>query len=64
MPNFLFASGAGLEQAIRERADMQAMIGDEFSELPATTGGTIRKVRQARYDLDENLLKPYFELDR
>ncbi len=53
----------GLEQAIRERADMQAMIGDEFEFAGHDWWHYAEKVRQARYDLDENLLKPYFELD-
>ncbi|MDJ0911070.1 MAG: M3 family metallopeptidase [Woeseiaceae bacterium] len=53
----------GLEQAIRERADMQAMIGDEFEFAGHDWWHYSEKVRQARYDLDENLLKPYFELD-
>ncbi len=53
----------GLEQAIRERTDMQAMIGDEFEFAGHDWWHYSEQVRQARYDLDENLLKPYFELD-
>lgn len=53
----------GLEQAVRERADMQAMIGDEFEFAGHDWWHYSELVRQARFDLDENLLKPYFELD-
>ncbi len=53
----------GLAAAKRERADMQAMIGDEFEFEAHDWWHYSEKVRQARYELDENALKPYFELD-
>ena len=53
----------GLEQAIKERADMQEMIGDEFTFAGHDWWHYAEKIRKARYDLDENATKPYFELE-
>ena len=53
----------GLEQAIKERADMQEMIGDEFTFEGHDWWHYAEKIRKARYDLDENATKPYFELE-
>ena len=53
----------GLEQAIKERADMQDMIGDEFTFEGHDWWHYAEKIRKARYDLDENATKPYFELE-
>ncbi|MEO0424652.1 MAG: M3 family metallopeptidase [Pseudomonadota bacterium] len=53
----------GLEQAKVERADMQAMIGDEFEFAGHDWWHYAEKIRKARFDLDENALKPYFELE-
>ena len=53
----------GLEQAKQERADMQAMIGDEFVFEGHDWWHYAEKIRKQRYDLDENALKPYFDLD-
>lgn len=53
----------GLARAKEERADMQAMIGDAFTFAAHDWWHYAEKVRKARYDLDENALKPYFELD-
>jgi len=53
----------GLEQAIKERADMQEMIGDEFKFEGHDWWHYAEKIRKARYDLDENATKPYFQLE-
>ena len=53
----------GLERAKEERADMQAMIGDEFTFAGHDWWHYSEKVRKARYDLDENETKPYFDLE-
>ncbi len=53
----------GLERAKEERADMQAMIGDEFTFAAHDWWHYAEKVRQDRYAFDDNLLKPYFELE-
>jgi peptidyl-dipeptidase Dcp len=53
----------GLERAKEERADMQAMIGDEFEFAAHDWWHYSEKVRKARFDLDENETKPYFDLE-
>ena len=53
----------GLEQAIKERTDMQEMIGDEFTFEGHDWWHYAEKIRKARYDLDENATKPYFKLE-
>ena len=53
----------GLERAKEERADMQAMIGDEFTFAAHDWWHYAEKVRKARFDLDENETKPYFKLE-
>jgi peptidyl-dipeptidase Dcp len=53
----------GLEQAIKERADMQELIGDEFTFEGHDWWHYAEKIRKARYDLDENATKPYFKLE-
>ncbi|MEM9387645.1 MAG: M3 family metallopeptidase [Pseudomonadota bacterium] len=53
----------GLEQAKVERADMQEMIGDDFEFEGHDWWHYSEKIRKARFDLDENALKPYFELE-
>ena len=52
----------GLERAKEERADMQEMIGDEFTFAGQDWWHYSEQVRAARYDFDDNVLKPYFEL--
>ena len=52
----------GLERAKEERADMQSMIGDEFTLEGQDWWFYSEKVRQAKYAFDGNVLKPYFEL--
>ena len=53
----------GLEQAKKEREDMQAMIGDEFTFAGHDWWHYAEKLRKERYDLDENATKPYFDLE-
>ena len=53
----------GLEQAKQERADMQAMIGDEFTFAAHDWWHYAEKMRLERYNLDENATKPYFDLE-
>ena len=53
----------GLEQAKKERADMQAMIGDEFTFEGHDWWHYAEKLRKERFDLDENATKPYFKLE-
>lgn len=52
----------GLERAKEERADMQRMIGDEFTLEGQDWWHYAEKVRTARYEFDDGALKPYFEL--
>ncbi len=52
----------GLAQAKQERADMQALIGDEFTFEAHDWWHYSEKLRAERFNLDENQLKPYFEL--
>ncbi|MCH9695965.1 MAG: M3 family metallopeptidase [Gammaproteobacteria bacterium] len=53
----------GLERAKEELADMQSMVGDEFKISGHDWWHYAEKVRKARYDLDENEMKPFFNLD-
>jgi peptidyl-dipeptidase Dcp len=53
----------GLAQATQERADMQAMIGDEFTFAGHDWWHYAEKLRLERYNLDENATKPYFKLE-
>jgi peptidyl-dipeptidase Dcp len=53
--------------AAREAADLQAAIkadGKDFALEPWDWSYYAEKVRKARYDLDEQALRPYFPLDR
>ncbi len=52
----------GLAQAKQERTDMQALIGDEFEFEAHDWWHYSEKLRAQRFNLDENQLKPYFEL--
>ncbi|MEM6817288.1 MAG: M3 family metallopeptidase [Pseudomonadota bacterium] len=52
----------GLARAKEERADMQAMIGDAFTFAGHDWWHYSEKIRKERFDIDENELKPYFEL--
>jgi peptidyl-dipeptidase Dcp len=54
------------EMALREAADMQAMIDKEGGNFKLEAGDWryyTEKVRKARYDIDEQTLRPYFKLD-
>ena len=53
----------GLARAKEERADMQAIVGDEFTIAGHDWWHYSEVVRKQRFDIDENALKPYFELD-
>jgi peptidyl-dipeptidase Dcp len=53
----------GLARAKEELADMQATVGDEFKMAGHDWWHYAEKVRKARFDLDENEMKPYFELN-
>ncbi len=52
----------GLAQAKSERAEMQAMIGDDFTFAGHDWWHYSEKVRAEKYAFDDNALKPYFEL--
>ncbi|WP_294391102.1 M3 family metallopeptidase [uncultured Sphingomonas sp.] len=50
-----------------EAAEIQAMIksgGENFTVAPWDWSRYAERVRKAKYDLDQNELKPYFELNR
>ena len=52
----------GLAQAKRERADMQGLMGE--TKFAAWDWWHLaEKLRLARHDLDENVTKPYFQLE-
>lgn len=51
-----------LEQAKQDRADMQAMIGDQFEFAGHDWWHYAEKLRKQRFAIDENALKPYFDL--
>jgi len=56
---------AATAKARKEAADLQAVINKEnggFQLQPWDWDHYAEKVRKARYDLDENQIKPYFEL--
>ncbi|MGC8864584.1 MAG: M3 family metallopeptidase [Bacteroidales bacterium] len=57
---------AALPVAKKEAAEMQAMIDSEGGKFKLESWDWwyyAEKIRKARYDLDENQLKPYFKLD-
>jgi peptidyl-dipeptidase Dcp len=52
--------------ALKEAADMQAMIDKEGGSFKLEAGDWryyTEKVKKARFDLDEQMLRPYFKLD-
>ncbi|MEO1101953.1 MAG: M3 family metallopeptidase, partial [Pseudomonadota bacterium] len=53
----------GLARAIEERAEMQALIGEGFELDGHDWWHYSEKVRQDKFAFDENVTKPYFELD-
>jgi peptidyl-dipeptidase Dcp len=52
----------GLKRAAEEKADMQKMIGTEFTLEGHDWWHYSEKVRQKKYALNEEQIKPYFEL--
>jgi peptidyl-dipeptidase Dcp len=52
-----------LARAKEELADMQALVGNDFEIAGHDWWHYAEKVRKARYDLDENEIKPYFDLE-
>jgi peptidyl-dipeptidase Dcp len=52
----------GLERAKQERADMQDLIGDEFRFRAHDWWYYAEKMRKARFDINENELRPFFDL--
>ena len=54
----------GLAQAKQELADMQELAGDEIQIAGHDWWHYAEQVRIARYDLDENAIKPYFDLEK
>ena len=52
----------GLARAKQELADMQALVGDDYSVAAWDWWHLAEKVRQERYAFDDSQLKPYFEL--
>ncbi|HSG29480.1 MAG TPA: M3 family metallopeptidase, partial [Candidatus Krumholzibacterium sp.] len=56
-----------LARAKEERASMQQMIYDEGNDFKLQSWDWwyySEKVKKAKYDLDEEMIKPYFELDK
>ena len=63
---FCSIGSAAREVALREAADLQAAIDKEGGQFKLAAGDWryyTEKVRKARYDLDEQALRPYFKLD-
>ncbi len=55
----------GVEAAKKERAEIQALIDEQkggFKAAPWDWNYYAEQVRKAKYDLDESLIKPYFEV--
>ncbi len=55
-----------LARAKNEAKELQAMIveeGDDFELMPWDWWYYAEKVKKAKYDLDEEMLRPYFELE-
>ncbi|MEL7311270.1 MAG: M3 family metallopeptidase [Pseudomonadota bacterium] len=53
----------GLAQAKLDRADMQELAGGDIEFAGHDWWHYSEKIRKQRYDIDENTLKPYFELN-
>jgi peptidyl-dipeptidase Dcp len=56
-------SAASQNQARKEAAEMQKLIGNQFKLEPWDWAYYAEQVRKARYDFDEAQVKPYFELE-
>jgi peptidyl-dipeptidase Dcp len=52
-----------LEQAKEDRADLQALAGNDISIAGHDWWYYAEQLRRTRFDLDENALMPYFELE-
>jgi peptidyl-dipeptidase Dcp len=55
--------GPALEQAKKDRADLQSLAGNDISIAGHDWWFYAEQLRRTRFDLDENALKPYFELE-
>jgi peptidyl-dipeptidase Dcp len=55
--------GPALEQAKKDRADLQALAGKDIDIAGHDWWFYAEQLRRTRFDLDENALKPYFELE-
>ncbi|WP_432978053.1 M3 family metallopeptidase [Dactylosporangium sp. CA-233914] len=53
-----------MANAAAEAEDLQALIGDEFTLQPWDWAYYTEHLRRERYAIDENELRPYFELER
>jgi peptidyl-dipeptidase Dcp len=56
-----------MKRAREEAAEMQALIdagGGDFKLQPWDWGYYAEKIKQSRYQLDENQLRPYFQLEK
>ncbi len=63
---------SAVKKAKEELSDMQAVMDEDIAAGKLPSGSTVQpwdwwyyaeKVRKAKYDLDENLTKPYFKID-
>lgn len=55
---------AAVARVREEVADMQALAGDAFKIAPWDYRYYAEKVRAQKYDIDQNVVKDYFQLDR
>jgi peptidyl-dipeptidase Dcp len=55
---------AAVARVREEVADMQALAGDAFKIAPWDYRYYSEKVRAQKYDIDQNVVKEYFQLDR
>ncbi|MEV6927755.1 M3 family metallopeptidase [Dactylosporangium sp. NPDC051485] len=55
---------AAMANAAAEAEDLQAAIGDDFTLQPWDWAYYTERIRRERYAIDENELRPYFELER
>ncbi|GAA2326739.1 M3 family metallopeptidase [Dactylosporangium salmoneum] len=53
-----------MANAAAEADDLQAAIGDDFALQPWDWAYYTERIRRERYAIDENELRPYFELER
>ncbi|NEM91703.1 M3 family metallopeptidase [Galbitalea soli] len=55
---------AAARNAHAEQADLQALVGDEYSVAAWDWAFLTEKVRKAKYDVDTAEMRPYFEAER